>query len=129
VEITVAAVGRMKAGPEAELCARYLDRATKTGRVLGLRGFEVHETGESRAARGADRIAEEEVALLAATAKSGQTICLDPAGDNLDSETFAGVISAAITTGLPSITFVIGGPDGLGARILAMRTGAGPSDA
>ena len=62
---------------------------------------------------------EEEVALLAASAGPGQIICLHPAGDNLDSETFAGVISAAAGSAVPAMTFVIGGPDGLGSNILA----------
>lgn len=119
MDIIVAAVGRLKPGPEAELCARYLDRAKKGGRALGLRGFDVRETGESRAGRAADRIAEEEAALLEASGKSGLTICLDPAGELLDSESFAGAISLAADTAVQSMTFVIGGPDGLGPRILA----------
>ena len=38
MRITIAAVGRMKAGPERELVARYLDRATGGGkpRLEGL---------------------------------------------------------------------------------------------
>ena len=119
MEILVAAVGRLKAGPEAELCARYLDRAKKTGRNLGLRGFEVFETSESRASRAADRVAEEQAALLAVVSNAGQKICLDPGGEIVDSEAFAGVIGASAGSAVPSIGFVIGGPDGLGANILA----------
>jgi 23S rRNA (pseudouridine1915-N3)-methyltransferase len=39
MEISILAVGRLKSGPESELCARYLERARKTGRGLGFRGF------------------------------------------------------------------------------------------
>jgi 23S rRNA (pseudouridine1915-N3)-methyltransferase len=54
MRILIAAVGRMKQGPERELMARYLERATATGRAMGLAGFEVVEAAESRAAT-ADR--------------------------------------------------------------------------
>jgi 23S rRNA (pseudouridine1915-N3)-methyltransferase len=49
MRITIAAVGRMKAGPERELVARYLDRATGGGKPLALTGFDVIELSESRA--------------------------------------------------------------------------------
>ena len=117
------AVGRLKAGPESELCARYLDRAKKTGRGLGLRGFAVHQVTESRAARAADRVAEEEAALMSASGSSGHTICLDPAGELLDSEMFAEAISRAAASAVSQMTFVIGGPEGLGSKILAESTG------
>ena len=34
--VAVHAVGRMKAGPEQELAARYLDRFAKSGPAVGL---------------------------------------------------------------------------------------------
>ena len=36
MKIIVHAVGRMKAGPERELAARYFDRFAKTGAAIGL---------------------------------------------------------------------------------------------
>ena len=119
MEIKVVAVGRLKAGPETELCARYLDRAKKAGRALGLRGFDVHEIAESRAARAADRMAEEAAALLSALGRPGRTIAFDPAGDLVDSESFARTIERDAGSAVPAVGFVIGGPDGLGAEILA----------
>lgn len=114
------AVGRLKAGPEGELCARYLERARKSGRALGLRGFGVQELPESRAARPPDRIGEEELALISALGGSGQCVCLDPGGDLLDSEAFAAELGRAAAASTARTTFVIGGPDGLGGKILAM---------
>jgi 23S rRNA (pseudouridine1915-N3)-methyltransferase len=64
MEIALLAVGRLKAGPERELCNRYLERARKSGARLGFRGFAVTEAPESRAARADDRVAEEERALI-----------------------------------------------------------------
>ena len=45
MRIVVAAIGRLKRGPETELAERYLKRATQTGRSLGLRDIEIVETG------------------------------------------------------------------------------------
>ena len=48
MRIAIAAVGRMKQGPERELVARYLERARQSGKPLALTGFEVSEPAESR---------------------------------------------------------------------------------
>lgn len=117
MEVALAVVGRLKAGPESELAARYLERARKAGGRLGLKGFSVHETPESRAVRPADRIAQEEQALLARVG-GGRLICLDAAGDLIDSSEFAGILESAAASAVPRTTFVIGGADGLGPQIL-----------
>ena len=49
MRIIVAAVGRLKRGPEHDLAARYQERAAKSGRAIGLRALEVVEIAESRA--------------------------------------------------------------------------------
>jgi len=48
VRIAVAAIGRLKSGPDRDLCDRYLDRARKVGGGLGFKGFDVAEFPESR---------------------------------------------------------------------------------
>jgi 23S rRNA (pseudouridine1915-N3)-methyltransferase len=118
MEIAILAVGRLKTGPERELCARYLDRARKVGRTLGFRGFAVQEVPESRAARPAERMAQEEAAILTNLAKAGTAICLDPGGELLDSEAFADVLGRG-SRATARLSFVIGGADGLGDAILA----------
>ena len=50
MRIIVAAVGRLKRGPETELSERYAKRAAQSGRPLGLRAIDVIEIRESRAA-------------------------------------------------------------------------------
>ena len=49
MRIIVAAIGRLKHGPETELAERYRKRAAQTGRNLGLRDIEIVEIRESRA--------------------------------------------------------------------------------
>jgi 23S rRNA (pseudouridine1915-N3)-methyltransferase len=118
MEIAILAVGRLKAGPERELCAGYLDRARKSGKALGFRDFSVRELAQSTAPRPADRIAAEEAALLAALQERGRAVCLDEKGNILDSAAFAADLGRSVVESVPRTTFVIGGPDGLGAGIL-----------
>ncbi|MBV8791084.1 MAG: 23S rRNA (pseudouridine(1915)-N(3))-methyltransferase RlmH, partial [Pseudolabrys sp.] len=40
MRIVIAAVGRLKSGPETELAERYRKRAEQTGRSLGLRTID-----------------------------------------------------------------------------------------
>ncbi len=119
MEIAIVAVGRLKSGPETELCARYLERARKSGRGLGFRGFEVHELTESRAGRPAERIAQEDDALCAALPRGGRTLCLDAEGELIDSEGFAAALGREAAAATVRTSFVIGGPDGLGDKVKA----------
>jgi len=118
MEVAIAAIGRLKAGPERELCERYLDRARKAGSKLGLRGFEVHEAPESRAARPADRMAQEGEAILARIGGEARLVSLDAAGDPIDSQEFARNLSRDAAASVQRTVFVIGGADGLGKLIL-----------
>lgn len=118
MRVTIAAVGRMKAGPERELLDRYLDRAGKQGRPLGITRVEVREIGESRAARVDDRKAEEAAELLAAVPDGAHLIVLDEGGTTLSSEAFAAHVSARLAGGR-DLAVLIGGPDGHGPAVLA----------
>lgn len=117
MRITIAAVGRMKAGPERELLDRYLDRAGKQGRPLGITRVEVREIPESRAARAEDRKAEEAVALLAGLPDDARLIALDEHGRALPSRAFADDVAACLAGG-QDLTILIGGADGHGAAVL-----------
>jgi 23S rRNA (pseudouridine1915-N3)-methyltransferase len=41
MRIVIAAVGRLKRGPESDLAERYRERAVKSGRGIGLRSLDV----------------------------------------------------------------------------------------
>jgi 23S rRNA (pseudouridine1915-N3)-methyltransferase len=120
MEVLLAVVGRLKAGPESDLSSRYLERARKAGGKLGLKGFSVSETPESRAARRAERLAQEEQGILAKIGNGGRLVCLDAGGDLFDSSEFARFLGDAAAASVPRTTFVVGGADGLGARILGL---------
>ena len=57
--VAVHAVGRMKAGPEQELAARYLDRFAKSGPAVGLEFSGVVEIAEGRAQSADERRRDE----------------------------------------------------------------------
>src|SRR5262249_3298979 len=62
MRIVVAAVGRLKQGPERELAERYRKRAADAGRKAGVSGIDVIEIKESRAGDPARRMLEESIA-------------------------------------------------------------------
>ncbi|MCW5720825.1 MAG: 23S rRNA (pseudouridine(1915)-N(3))-methyltransferase RlmH [Devosia sp.] len=112
MRIALAAIGRMKAGPERELVARYLDRATASGKPLALTHFDTIELGESRAGSATARKAEEAKALRSAL-PAGVVVALDERGKAIGSEAFAALVLRWRDEGRPAASFVIGGADGL----------------
>lgn len=112
MRIAIHAVGRMKAGPEQDLAARYFDRFAKSGGTIGLDFAGVAEVPESRAANGAERKRAETGQLIAALPAGGALIILDERGRNLGSEDIATRIATLRDAGTKHLTIAIGGPDG-----------------
>ncbi len=119
MRILIVAVGRMKSGPERELCERYIDRAAKSGRPLGITSVDIREFGESRAARAVDRQTEEAATILAALPANAVLVALDETGQSPASPAFAAEIAAQRDRGVADLVFAIGGPDGHGDALLA----------
>src|SRR3979490_714983 len=86
MRLIVAAIGRLKAGPERELAERYRDRVAKAGRAVGLRDIEIIEIRESRAQEAAKRVLEESIALANIIPERAVVVALDQSGEALDSE-------------------------------------------
>jgi 23S rRNA (pseudouridine1915-N3)-methyltransferase len=119
--ITIAAVGKLKAGPERELFDRFVDRAGNAGRKLGLT-FTTREFSESRAASPPIRKDQEAAALLGVLMPSGLLVALDEGGKNLDSRAFAEQLRKWRDDGAGDLTLAIGGADGHGPALLAKAT-------
>ena len=117
MRVVVAAVGRLKAGPDRELAERYRDRVTKAGRALGVRGLEIIEVRESRAREAERRLTEEAIALASVVPDGAITILLDSRGENFSSDSFAGRLRGWRDGGRETVCFIIGGADGLGAAL------------
>ena len=119
MRIIVAAVGRLKRGPETELAERYAKRATQTGHNLGLRAVEIVEIRESRAADAPKRMLEESIALANVIPPGAAVVLLEARGDNLDSASFAAQLTKWRGQDRPAAVFLIGGADGLAASLRA----------
>src|SRR5580704_10976041 len=85
MRVVVAAIGRLKDGPERALAANYRKRAADTGRALGVREVEVIEIKESRAREPGKRIIEESIALASLMPERAAVVVLDERGQNLGS--------------------------------------------
>jgi 23S rRNA (pseudouridine1915-N3)-methyltransferase len=109
----IAAVGRLKQGPERELAAAYRKRAEAIGRGFGLRDIEIVEIRESRAHDVERRRTEESIAIANVIPEQAIVAMLDERGDNLDSATLAGLLRKWREEDRAAVCFVIGGADGL----------------
>ena len=119
MRLVVAAVGRLKQGPERELAAWYRQRAEATGRPLGLRDFEVIEIRESRAGDAERRRVEESIALANVIPEGASVVVLDQGGQSLDSPALAALLREWRAEDRAAACFIIGGADGLAPNLAA----------
>ncbi len=122
MRLGILCVGRLKAGPERELYARYADRVAAF-RTLGLDGLDLKEIDESRARSSAERMAQEGAALLAGVPAGGALAVFDERGKAANSQDFARFVAAERDRGVKTLWFAIGGSEGLDASVRA-RAGA-----
>ncbi len=108
MRILIAAVGRIRGGPEAELAADYIARAAAAGRSLGFQGIDLveveakppsDERGEARA-------------LFKATPDDARKVLLDERGAEWSSRQLAEKLARWRDDGLAHTCFWIGGADG-----------------
>jgi 23S rRNA (pseudouridine1915-N3)-methyltransferase len=119
--ITIAAIGKLKAGPERALFERFCKRAATSGRGLGLK-FAVREFPESRAGSAALRMEQEAAALLAAAPPATKLVALDERGKSFDSRAFADNLRRWRADGAADVVFAIGGADGHGRALVEKAT-------
>jgi 23S rRNA (pseudouridine1915-N3)-methyltransferase len=130
MRLVVAAVGRLRYGPERELSERYRKRAEQLGRRIGFRNTEVVEIRESRAPDVSKRMIEESIALANVIPDRAVTVLLDQRGEQLDSARLAARLRQWRDDGRPAAVFIIGGDDGLAASLrdkAALRLAFGPA--
>lgn len=113
MRVTILAVGRLRAGPEADLVDDYLARFDRSGRSLGLGPARVIEV-EDRRGGGAGA----EAALLLARMPEGASLAaLDERGRMHSSPEFAAHLRRAAESGVRDLAFAIGGADGLAREV------------
>ena len=113
MRVVIAAVGRLKQGPERELAERYRKRAADAGRSAGLQAFDIVEIRESRAGDTARRMLEESIAIANVIPDRAVTVILDERGESMSSAAFAGRLQAWRSQDKSAVAFIIGGADGL----------------
>ena len=109
------AIGRLKSGPERDLVDRYCTRVDSLGRASGFGALDISEIPEARA-RSAPERALAEGAMLQSRAGGTKLVAFDERAPSLSSPDFAERLRTWRDAG-SSISFVIGGPDGLDAAL------------
>jgi 23S rRNA (pseudouridine1915-N3)-methyltransferase len=112
LRIQLICVGRLGRSPEALLALDYAQRASATGRALGLGPVEIVEVE----ARKPGKAAEAETIL--AKADAAYLIACDERGRTMASRDFAARLAALRDDGVRELAFVIGGADGLDAALV-----------
>ncbi|MFO1102528.1 MAG: 23S rRNA (pseudouridine(1915)-N(3))-methyltransferase RlmH [Methylocystis sp.] len=111
-------IGRLKAGPERELYARYAERIGAFRR-LGLEGLDLREIDESKAAAAAERASREGAGLLAALPPESRLAAFDERGRAITSAAFAQFLADERDRGRKALWFAIGGAEGLDESVRA----------
>lgn len=116
MRITLAAVGRLKAGAMRDLFEEFADRlaSPKSRGPLGPLGpVTLKEIEERRPLAPADLMRREAELLRGAIPSGARLIALDSQGKSLSSEDFADLLGRWRDEGLRETAFVIGGAEGL----------------
>lgn len=109
MRLTIAAVGRLRAGPEKDLIDDYLTRLERTGRALGLGPAAIAEVEDRK---GGGMAAE--AALLERQIPDGAAlVALDERGKTLTSPQFADWLARQRDDGRQDVALIIGGADGI----------------
>ena len=113
MKITLLAIGRLGRTPEAGLVRDYAERATASGRALGLGPVEVVELESRKPGKAA------EGALLLEHLDGAHVIACDEHGKAHPSRAFAARIGRLRDDGVRRVVIVIGGADGHSPELLA----------
>lgn len=105
-------IGKLKAGPEKDLAARYIDRFAKTGPSIGLEFSQLMEGSESRGQNSDIRKREEAAYVEKSLPEGSLLVLLDERGQSMTSQGFAETLGIWRDQGKRDLMLAIGGPDG-----------------
>lgn len=106
MRLTLIAVGRIKSGPEAELCEDYLVRARRLALLRGVRGPELMEIASGNGAQ------KEWARTAEKLAPGSMNLRFDETGEDWTSEYLAQQLVNWLDAGQASVNLLIGGADG-----------------
>lgn len=110
MKLSVLAIGTRSSGGEGDLVRDYLQRATASGRPLGLGPATLHTTDAKKPGKG-----PEADALGALIPTGARRIMLDERGKLMSSRDFATTLARWRDDGVRDTVCIIGGADGLDA--------------
>ena len=113
MKLTIAAIGKPGRGPEATLAADYVQRATLSGRPLGLGPVDLLDIEMRKSGQ------EAEAERILEAAHGCHLIACDERGRTYGSRDFATHIAALRDDGERRVVFAIGGADGLHPSVRA----------
>lgn len=111
MKVSIAAIGKLKSGPEKALAEDYAERIVAMGRKAGVTALKVSDWAESQKSDVAGRMDEEYAHLWSSITPHSYVIALDERGISRTSEAFAAHLRKVIERG-NDIVFLLGGPDG-----------------
>lgn len=115
MKVWICAIGRLRAGPEADLITDYLTRFDRTGRALGLGPVQIVELDDRK---GGGMAAEAEL-LRAAIPKGARIMVLDERGKTPTSPQFSETLAGWRDSDNRDLAILIGGADGLDPSLRA----------
>ncbi len=118
LKLLIGAVGRMKKGPESALFKDYFDRCNKAGPKIGLGPLHVAEITEAKNPHRPERQRLEALGLAKMPLQNSRIIALDEHGRDLSSVALSQQLKTWRDDGIPQVSFLIGGPDGLDQSII-----------
>ena len=121
MRLTLCAVGKLGATTENNLAKDYLNRASLTGRGLGIWAVDLVEVEAKKGVKAATSAllkSLEMEAIRGALGDGGILITCDEHGDALTSRQIAQKLNTYNDRGERRVTFLIGGADGLDPALL-----------
>ncbi len=112
MRIAIAAIGKMKVGPEKLLAEDYATRIPPLGRKAGITALKIADWSESQKADAGQRMGEECTQLWSTVPQGAYVIALDERGKSLSSAALAAKLGKLAEQGVGDLIFLLGGPDG-----------------
>ena len=113
MKITLLVIHRLGRAPEAALARDYAERATASGRAMGLGPVEIVELESRKPGKAA------EGELLLEHLTDAHVVACDEHGKAYTSRAFASRIEKLRDNGVRKLVLIIGGADGLAPEVLS----------
>jgi len=110
IRLVILAIGKQRRGPLGELQAHYAGRLNPPPAIIELE--------EKRKLPPAQLQAREAELILAAVPQGGRLVALDERGAQWSSRDLAERLAQWRDAGVPTLSFAIGGAEGLGASVI-----------